>query len=370
MQVVIRADASIQIGTGHVMRCLTLANKLRQKGAFVQFISREHPGHLCNHIEQQGFIVHRLSPPLQPNETNDKKSSYEQWLGVSWELDVEQTLSALRKTHVPMDLMIVDHYAIDIKWEQRIRQHVDKIMVIDDLANRGHDCDILLDQNLYEHMDERYKELVPDRCLQLLGPRYALLREEFRAAQKQAKIRDQAIQRVLVFFGGSDPTNETEKALQAITLLDEKYITFDVVVGNSNVNREHIEILCSKLPNVNYYCQINYIAKLMTQADLSIGAGGSTTWERCVLGLPAITITTADNQMEVTEAVAKAGAVLYLGHYRNITPITIADAIKHMLSNPQLLTRMSAASMDLMEKQPSDSAAGVVEAIYGSQRQK
>jgi UDP-2,4-diacetamido-2,4,6-trideoxy-beta-L-altropyranose hydrolase len=369
MQVVIRTDASIQIGTGHVMRCLTLADRLRQKGASVNFVCREHAGHLCELIHQQGYTVLRLPFSLQTTSQMNEKKTYEHWLGDTWEADADQTTDIISRACDHIDLLIVDHYAIDIRWEQRIRRFVKKIMVIDDLANRPHDCDILLDQNLYDNMGDRYRGLVSEHCIKLLGPRYALLREEFQAARTNAKVKNGAVQRILVFFGGSDPTNETKKALEAITSLKRMDITIDVVVGMSNSHKDQIASLCSKMPNTNFYCQIDHIAELMAKADLALGAGGATTWERCFLGLPAITITTADNQIEITEAAAKAGAIIYLGHYSEISPRVMAEALSQLLQSPESLSRMSNAGMEIMGELQGGAVA-VAELLHSEMKNK
>lgn len=363
MQVVFRADASIQIGSGHVMRCLTLADRLRGNGASVQFICRELPGHLCDFIQQQGFLVNRLPFSIQNTNRSKENKLYEEWLGETWEKDVSQTSDILQIAKARIDLMIVDHYAIDIRWEQRVRRFADKIMVIDDLANRPHDCDILLDQNLYENMQMRYDGIVPEHCLKLLGPRYALLREEFLLARSYGKNRGGHIQRIFVFFGGSDPTDESTKALEAISLLNRPDLAIDVVVGNSNPNKDRITELCLTMPNTNFYCQINYIAELMVKADLAVGAGGSATWERCFLGLPAIIVTTADNQIEVTEAVAKAKAIFYLGHYPDVSTRSIAEALKQFLQSPESVKKMSQSGRELMGESKTGGAAHVAEIL-------
>lgn len=343
MQVAIRVDSSVQIGTGHVMRCLTLASRLRQYGASVEFICRELSGNLCDLIQNQGFIVHRL-----PSSNLTVGVNYDQWLGTSWETDSAETIQVIGSADTKFDLLIVDHYAIDNRWESRIRPFIPRIMAIDDLANRLHDCDLLLDQNLYDDMHSRYSDLLPEKCTQLLGPRYALLREEFIDAQKTPRVRNGDVQRVFVFFGGSDPTNETEKSLDAIKLLNRAELIVDVVVGRSNPNRERISELCSQISNTHFYCQISNISDLMIAADLAIGAGGTSTWERCSVGLPTLTITTAENQVEVTEAVAKTGAIHHLGSYRDVSAQSIAKGLQHLLQMPERLVSMSRMSTQIM----------------------
>lgn len=350
MRITFRADSSIHIGTGHIMRCLTLAHQFQNAGAAIRFICQETSGHLCDWIEENGFLVERLPDICDPFTDG--------W----WEIDAEQTADRLEKH--PTDWLIVDHYAIDYRWEKKARKFVSKIMVIDDLANRLHDCDILLDQNFYERMETRYDSLVPSHCLQLLGPHYALLRQEFRAARKMLRKRDGRVQRILLFFGGSDPTNETMKAVKAIECLALDDVIVDVVVGASNPHRSQISEICRSHGNLRFHCQINNMAELMGLADLAIGAGGSTTWERCALGLPAITVTTAQNQLEVTQAIAKQGCVIHLGTHLEVSSEMIAGMLQFVLSNPGLLVAMSEACLRLMDSTESEGIALITKAVW------
>ena len=206
--VIIRADASTQIGSGHVMRCLTLAEELRDGGSMVSLVSRDHPGNLNELIRDKGFQYFELSTgqgiEVKPHQSG---SEYASWLGVSQERDAMETIEAIGEERA--EWLIVDHYALDEKWEPLLRPHAAKIMVIDDLADRRHDCDLLLDQNFFINGEKRYDELVSPSCTKLLGPKYALLRREFREARKKLKERTGEVKRVLVFFGGSDPENYT-----------------------------------------------------------------------------------------------------------------------------------------------------------------
>ena len=350
MHVIFRVDASVEMGTGHVMRSLTLAEELKRKGALVRFICREQPGDMCDFLEQKNFHVHRL-PPVG-NRLKYRINGHHQyghWLEVAWDEDAEQTIHEIRSSEIPVDWVIVDHYGIKREWEEIIRRNMtSKILIIDDLADRDHDCDVLLDQNFYHNMSTRYEGLVPGHCKKLLGPAYSLLREEFVKERGNAKHRNGIVKKVLVFFGGSDPTNETSKALEAISLLQRKDIIIDVVVGNSNPNKEQVAYICRENENFQYHCQINYMGKLMAEADLAIGAGGSSTWERCFLGLPAITITTAENQVEMTRAVARMGAIQYVGNYHEVSVDCIRDAVLGCLNSPEKVKEMSNASVEIM----------------------
>lgn len=312
MKLSIRSDASTDIGSGHVMRCLTLAKRLKkEQEADVVFVMRDLPGNLINFVEHEGFQV----LVLPRAEQNISLCGYEKWLTVPVVQDAQETFEMLQRHFHTIDRLVVDSYALDYRWEQVLRVIAKQIMVIDDLANRKHDCDILLDQNFYRHKDHRYDGLVPKHCHLLLGPEHALLRDEFYEVKKHIRNRDGKIRKILVFYGGSDLTNETEKAIKALVQLhDEGYnFTADIITGVSNSRREKIEKLCSKYHFLHYYCQVSNMAEFMNKADLMLGAGGSTTWERLYMELPALVTAVADNQVKCCEECEKAGLIDYAG---------------------------------------------------------
>lgn len=335
MLAVIRADASTSIGSGHVMRCLTLAHRLKkEKNAKVVFVMRDLPGNLIDVVEKQGFEVLKLSPANKRYSLN----GYGLWLTVPMEVDAQQTIEVLQhylQEHGcdAVDRLIVDSYALDEQWELMLRPYCKEIMVIDDLANRRHECDILLDQNFYLNKDVRYAGLVPEHCKMLLGPEHALLREEFHEAKKHLRKRDGNIKNILVFYGGSDLTNETEKAIKALVQLhDEGYkFTADVITGVSNSRREKIEKICSKYRFLQYYCQVSNMAEFMNKADLMLGAGGSTTWERLYMELPALVTAVAENQIQGCEDCSQAGIIEYLGINEDVRVDTILEALHKKL---------------------------------------
>ncbi|WEA39921.1 UDP-2,4-diacetamido-2,4,6-trideoxy-beta-L-altropyranose hydrolase [Lysinibacillus fusiformis] len=330
MDTIIRVDASVEIGTGHVMRCLTLAHKLKKDGQQVAFICRGAMGECITLIEQQGFVVYNL-PPCDGSLWN--------FVAEYWEKDAYETIEILKQYAVKK--LIIDHYSIDIKWEQLVRPFVKSIMVIDDLANRNHDCDILLDQNFYLDMDTRYNGLVPSSTKMLLGPSHALLRDEFIEARNHIKPFNGRVERLFIFFGGSDPTNETEKVLLAIkSIIDQYKIVVDVVVGNSNPNKLKIKQLCDEIENTHYHCQVNNIAELMAQADLAIGGGGSTTWERIFLKLPTLVIAVAENQVEIAKATHIKGACIYLGLSKKILINDIQNSVDKTLKSNMTIYNM------------------------------
>ena len=363
MHVCFRVDASIQIGSGHVMRCMTLANSVCDKGSTASFISKLHPGHLCDLIERKGFPVARLPDTPSPNKMLTVR---EQWLGATCEEDIEQTKLAIQHLIDPIDWLIVDHYSLDARWELQLRPFTRKIMVIDDLADRSHDCDLLLDQNYYCNLETRYDGLTPPNCRKLLGPSFVLLRDEFQKVKHQVRVRDGRVTRVLVFLGGSDPENFTAKVLGALDQLNRSDITIDVVVGASNIHRSDIENICRKRPKTNFHFQVDNLAELMLGADLAIGAGGATTWERCFLGLPTLTIVIADNQLQTTLDLDAVGIIWYLGIADKLSVSDLAEAIFNALSNPTRLREMSARAIQFMNSQKNVDINPVVSALIES----
>lgn len=358
MTIVFRTDSSLQIGSGHVMRCLTLADELRQRGADVMFVCRTHPGHLIGLIEDKGYKVVRLQQSESEYITTLDDVAHAAWLGVSWEQDAAETITAVGDTQPKW--LIIDSYAIDRRWENKLRPHVGKIMVIDDLADRSHDCELLLDQNLYQAMEARYDNLVPGNCHKLLGPRYALLRPEFAAARKNLRQRDGAVKRILVFLGGVDSTNETEKALRALAGVSNRQLEIDVVVGGGNLRKDQIQSFCAANDGFHYHCQVDNVAELMAAADLAIGAGGATTWERCSVGLPSFVTALAENQQKLAETGARQGLFFYLGKSTAVSIEMISEAIKIFVSSPDSLLSYSIHGLATVDAKGTRRVAGML----------
>ncbi len=347
MKIIIRADSSPFIGTGHVVRCLTLAEYLRNEGADVSFVCRDHENNLIAWIEREKRIkVHVLPADRIWNFGKGLPLSEWDWLGTDIHIDAAQTISVLKEIRDP-DWIVVDHYSLDYRWEKQIRPYVRKIMVVDDLANRRHECDLLTDPNLSEDPRGRYGEIVTDQCKVLAGPEFVIMRPEFRIVKEKTRIRDGRVNRILVFFG-SDPTNETEKALRAIRRFTPK-IAIDVVISLLNPFRYEIESFAAGLPNCSCHVQTSSMAELMSLADLSIGAGGTTMWERCSLGLPSIVIAVAKNQEGPSLAMASAASILYLGRSREVTVDALTEHVSGLIRDPGLLVRMSSLGQSLVD---------------------
>ncbi len=348
MRVAFRADSSRYIGSGHVMRCLALAEGLRLRGADVLFICRDLPGNLNHVVVEKGFDLCCLHEPAAPS-SGLEWNKHAAWLGVDWKQDADETLAALQSNDSCYDWLIIDHYAIDKNWEEIVKPSAEKVMVIDDLADRQHDCDLILDQNYYLNPSVRYKPLISERCKQLLGPAYALLRPEFSKSRKIVKERDGRVANILVFFGGVDSTNETVKALNAISSLDRENLEVDVIIGSGNTHQHEIHELCKEQSNVRVHCQISNMSDLMVKADLAIGAGGTVTWERFCLGLPSIVLSVADNQQKIAKDCGMSGLQLYLGTYTEVTQDILSAALSTVLQSPALLMSFSAQSMNVVD---------------------
>ncbi len=346
MKVVVRADASVELGGGHVMRCLALAERLREGGGEVGFLCRDLPGNLNSVVAGQGFTVF----PLPPGERDAE---------FSWEADVRHSLAAL-ESWGELDWLIVDHYSLDIRWETAMRSRVRGILAIDDLADRPHGCDLLLDQNYHVAAEQRYRGLVPQSCRVMLGPDYALLRPEFESMRKKMRSRSGTVARLLIFFGTTDPGDETSKALAALALLPLEKLRVDVVVGMTNPHGEQVRKQCAAMSNVYFHRQPENLVALMAGADLALGAGGSIHWERCVLGLPALVVAVAANQIAISEALARKGAIVYLGTAEQVTVALIAERLLQAMAEPEALRSMSAMASTLTDGGGARRVAGMM----------
>lgn len=357
MKILFRTDSSYSIGSGHVFRCLTLADDLRQRGAEVTFVCREFPGNMIGAIEGKGYKAVRLPSP-HDLAAAAADAGYAGWLGAPWEEDAKETVAVLQGGQA--DWLVVDHYGVDHRWEKAVRPHMGKILSIDDLADRPHDCDLLLDQNLYEGMEGRYDGLIPEGCPVLLGPKFALLRPEFADARKALSRRDGSVKRVLVFFGGSDSTGETEKALEALSGIGATGLEIDVVVGASNPRKGEIEAFCARHEAFRFHCQTGNMAELLARADLAIGGGGTTTWERCSLGLPSIVVAVAENQEELARCGAENGLFLYLGREQSVTAERIREVFRVVSSTPELLKSFSRHGLSFVDGRGAQRVAGLL----------
>lgn len=312
MLVAFRADASLDIGTGHVMRCLTLARQFKAGGDECLFICRAHEGNLIAFLESEGVQV--ISLPASDNVSGLKSHlSHGSWLRVSWQQDAEETLQAI--SNYKIDCLVVDHYALDIFWEQELHRKIKNIFVIDDLADRKHDAFALLDQN-YGRENSDYDAWLSDKCVRLIGPKFALLRPEFSelralSLQRRSEFR---LETILVNLGGVDQDNFTCKIIDALAKVElENTVEVIVVLGTTNPNAAEVKGAAEASPyNISVKIGVANMAELMAKSDLAIGAAGSTTWERFSLGLPSVLLSIADNQDSALNALAESDCIYKL----------------------------------------------------------
>lgn len=352
-KIFIRADSSERIGGGHIIRCLALAERLRRDGCDVTFVSRELPGNILPMVEGRGFRLRRLPCPSDDGIRNEGCA------GADWRADAEETIEAL-KAAGGADWVIVDHYSLDWRWESDLRPFAGQVMVIDDLTDRRHNCDLFLDQDLHDLPGAGYDGLLPDGCVKLLGPRYALLRDEFTKARKFITRPGREARRVLVSFDGSDPTGETIKCIEALKMLDRPGLCVDVVTGESNPMDGRIKSICGSLPGFNYFCQADNMPELMLRADIAIGAAGTAAWERCCLGLPSIVVAVAANQTKSAEALAERDMVVNLGWHEDVKPEKVRAASEWLLGDPRKRMQLSENGINIVDGAGADRVALIV----------
>lgn len=316
----------MHIGSGHIMRCLTLADALRARGAECLFICQERPGHMMDLIEGRGYPAYRL--PV---------------LGADSPADARQTIPIL--SELRPEWLVVDHYSLDSGWEDDVRPQCRSLFVIDDLV-RAHRCDLLLDQT-FGRSTETYRTKVPADCAVLAGSEYALLRPEF------AELRDRSLKRrsapglrtVLVSMGGVDQFNITSVVLDALGVAPlPSGCSLKVVMGRRAPWLNEVRRQAREMPwSTRVFVDVTDMASLMAEADFAIGAGGSTSWERCCLGLPSFVVVTADNQREAAAALHRAGAAYVVTDAAKIAPALLA-AIGEQVRDADSALRVSTAA--------------------------
>ena len=368
MRVCFRVDASHDIGSGHVVRCKTLAQHLRSLGLDVRFVCRDLAGNMISSIRRDGFPVTALERDAKGAKTvsdsspGDESLAHAGLLGTEWMTDANQTIECLRGATDTdlLDLLIVDHYALDARWEAQVRPHTKKVMVIDDLADREHDCDVLLDTNLAPQLGNRYTPLVPPHCALLLGPQYALLQAEYGELKARTPPRLGPVKRMLAFFGGMDSHNATGLALAAFAGLQRDDIVLDVVLGAQSPHAASIRASAQGRANVVLHDSLSSLAPLMLQADLALGAGGVTSWERCCMGLPTLVITVAGNQKEGAAELDRLGLVRWLGDYDQVTVAGLTDTLRKVVDGTADIERWSRRCLSLLDGKGAQLVASIL----------
>lgn len=348
MKVVFRTDASLQIGTGHVMRCLTLADALATNGAECHFICRTHEGNLIDLIRGKGHNAHGL-PVEAAQPASVAALTHASWLSATQAQDAAACAPILA-THRP-DWLIVDHYALDARWERALAPHYRQLLVIDDLADRPHACDLLVDQTLGRDAAD-YRPWVPGECRLLCGSQYALLRPEFAALRPYSLQRrtQPVLRELLITMGGVDKDNATGQVLQALRdgpLPADCRIT--VVMGSTAPWLDEVRRQAQDMPwPTRVLVGVSDMAQLMADSDLAIGAAGATSWERCCLGLPTLMLVLADNQRQIAQGLEKSGAAMLI-HLDPCASTQLRERLLPLIHDPALLLNMIAGAASVVD---------------------
>lgn len=342
LTVAFRVDASAQIGTGHVMRCLSLADALQQRGTQIRFVSRHLPERLQNMLTAKGHKVALLNNNLKGEVIDDVVHA--NWLSTNPQQDAQDTIQALLGQ--TWDWLIVDHYSLDVRWERMVRPIAKRIMVIDDLADRPHECGWLVDQT-YGEDGTRYHGLLPADCHKLFGTSYALLRPEFAVVRTQVarKIFPEDPKTVHVFFGGADIRANT---LRFTMLLLNNFpdLLLKVAVGPESTFEAELKRLAIHYgPRLSWEKGITNMAEHMSACDVAIGAPGMATWERACLGVSAAYIAVSENQIAILEQLAMRGLCFFLGLDQVITNSGFVNAIESFLGDRGRLVAMRELGM-------------------------
>ena len=348
---VFRADASLQIGSGHVMRCLTLADAFADEGAQCHFLCRAHPGHLMEAIVAHGHVIHELPNAMASGaDSNSKAPAHSAWLGCDWGIDARQSREVIQT--LEPNWLVVDHYALDARWEQAVSSQSCRLLIIDDLADRPHAADLLLDQNLGRSSAD-YSALVPASCRCLIGPQYGLLRPEFarlREVSLDRRWSRRSLGQLLITLGGVDKDNAAGRVLSALKACDlPDDCRVSVIMGETAPWLASVRSQAANMPwPTEVVVNVADMAWRMANADLAIGAAGSTAWERCCLALPTFMLVLADNQRNIATNLDAAGAVVSFG-----TPDNLGEMVTHWttLTQPDVLESMAYTAASITDGQ-------------------
>lgn len=358
-----RVDASTRVGVGHVMRCLTLADALRARGRYSVFICRDHPGHMGKLIVDRGHRL-KLLPLAESVSPSADPDSYAAWLGDTQDGDAAATIAALASQRP--EWMVVDHYALAADWETAVSGHCGHLMVIDDLADRAHRCDLLLDQT-FGRSAAAYASLAPAAARLLCGAEFALLRPQFAALRKQGLRRRadaDAVGQILVNLGGVDAENITGAVLdklESASLPNDCRIK--VVIGWQSPWADDIRRRANAASfGVEVLQGVADMAPLMAESDLAIGAAGSSSWERCCLGLPSVMIVLADNQRMIAEQLAAAGAAAVI--CKDYLHTDLPAAVSTLLLDVTVRKAMSVRAASIVDGQGASRAVDAMELAH------
>jgi UDP-2,4-diacetamido-2,4,6-trideoxy-beta-L-altropyranose hydrolase len=323
---VIRADASVAGGTGHVMRCLALAQACKARGWEVQFVLAQSTPNLDKRLLEAGLLISRAD--FAPGSRADASGTVElaHSAGASW--------------------IVADGYGFNAAWQREIKAGNLRLLLLDDYGHADHySADLVLNQNL--HASERAYANRESYTRLLLGPRFVLLRDEFVKHGKLERKIANCARKILVTLGGSDPDNVSRDVLEILVAITE--IEIIVVAGGSNPHLETLRRLISEMPAVTLVIDALDMPDLMEWADLAIAAGGTTSWELAFTGLPSLVITLADNQEAISAALDRAGLAIRLGKWETNAKARLVEVFSLLLSDVRRREEMSRTGRELVD---------------------
>jgi len=325
LRAVIRADGGGRFGLGHVMRGLAMAEIFENRGARVSFLMADTPDCPAERVHSRGLGVEIVAPDR---------------LEEGWTPDV------------PADFLWVDHHEVTAPWLSRAREWSRFIGIVDDLADRNLDCDLVVSPAPRKDAEKHYRETVPSAKL-LLGPRYAPLDGRFRKLRPK-KLRSDSPRRVVVSFGGADQKNQTCKALEGLDQVSQ-LLDVTVVVGGVNTHLKTVEAAGDCSPHhVVVQVDVEDMASLLGEHDMAIGAAGDSAFERCCLGLPSVVVVCAKNQIPAAKWLRDSGAALVLGWWQNITAVDVGEAVAALCSDSEYFMNVSHAALSLVDGRGSE----------------
>jgi UDP-2,4-diacetamido-2,4,6-trideoxy-beta-L-altropyranose hydrolase len=359
--VVIRADASVLIGSGHITRCLAIADELRIYKWNIIFISRNLPGNYFSIITERSHKLIKLESPVIYPKGDNSHDNYSANLGVSLVQDANETINAIKNLTYKPDLLIIDHYSIYGYWEKLVKYCVKTILVIDDLAQKPHFCDFLLNQDKTDDLESSYMNLVEPQTRLLLGPKYSLLNSVYSKYRRRYKKKIKKEKIILIFFGSVDISNETEKTIKGILNIKKYDFIINTVIGNLNKNAEEIQKTFKNEFSVRFHKNLSNLADIMIQSDLFVGSGGSTINECLSLGLPALVTITAENQEPFINSLHQNTIVTCAGKPENINISNIQNKIEYLFDNQSILNYQSKKGMNLIDGKGVDRLCDILE---------
>ncbi len=327
LKAILRTDASPTMGGGHVVRCMALAEGLADEGWRCEFAVTHETLSTVPWLAACEFLVHELSSGDEAGEL-------------------------ARLAPQGADLFVIDHGKSAADYERSFRGWARRILVMNDISLEGHECDLLLCQNMNMELGQKViKE--SNQCRVLVGPEFALLRKEFTVHRSKALSQRKAgsVNRIFVSLGMTDAYNINAVILDGLASLQENCI-IDVVIGKKAAHLEDILVQAASHPSVvNVHTDLSaaQVAELMILADLAIGAPGMSSWERCSLGLPSLLIVWADNQKNNAIGLVEAGAAVSIGNWPDVKPSNVTERVQRLIDSPDAYRKMSIAAASLCD---------------------